>query len=1056
MKKEEEIENILEKLRENSTRLRALVQAIPDVVYFKDVQGRNLVVNSAFEKLVGLRQEEIVGKTDEQLLPTDLAAQCRRSDEEALKKGIIMRTEEQAIDEKGERKFFETIKAPIYNDHGKPIGIVGVSRDITERKIMEEKLRESEEFFRSIVEGSHDGIAIVDENYRIAYANKELTRILGYPKEEIIGKDFRKFLAKESKLFFTDRDLRKQAEEWQKKKIMPLRYELKITRKDGEKRVVEAKAVAMLDAHGRIRAIAQVLDVTERKKLEEERNFFEKRLSELNKYAQELNMVEDVKEIFRLTLDAMRKTLGFEYSSIFMVEEKNLCLKAQRGCLKPPKLVLSLDGEVGINVRAARTGESINVPDVRRDKAYVKTRDGVLSELAVPMKIGNKILGVLNVESRRLAAFSEEDKKLLEILASHAATAISNLKRREKLAAINDYGRSLNKAKNMDEVCNLTLDAAQKILGFKHVSILLVEGAKLKQIDSRGVTYPLKLELHLNGDKGVTVKAVKARKPVYIPDIRKEECYVKGAVEGVLSELAVPIKMGNKVLGVLNVESHKLAAFDEEDIRLLEILASHMAIAMTNIRRQESLALLSKRLEQLMVSSTKIMQINGTHKRLITIAKTIQKLGWRKVVISLMGETLERKDIVAVGLTKEEIKLLKERKIPMNAWKELLSPKFEKYKIGEFYYMPWNDPWIKENFYQFLPVNSSEEAAAHTGVPRELSHEGILFAPLRTPGGRTVGIISMRDPVDGQKLTRESLIPLELFIHHATIIIENAQLIESLEKAKEELKQYADQLEQKVEERTRTLIDFQERLLKAQRLAVIGELAGMVGHDLRNPLTSITGAAYYLKKRLAEKCDEKIMEMIELIEKNIAYSNKIVNDLLDYSREVKLDLTDTTPKTMVEEALSTVEIPKSIQVVNKAKSNVKIKVDFEKMKRIFINLIRNAVEAMPNGGTLTVKSRKKGDKIKFTFSDTGVGMSEEVLKKLWTPLFTTKAKGMGFGLPVCKRFVEAHGGSIKAESTLGKGTTFTVTIPVEPKKEEGGENLWLKTQESSLLMTTKT
>jgi signal transduction histidine kinase len=159
---------------------------------------------------------------------------------------------------------------------------------------------------------------------------------------------------------------------------------------------------------------------------------------------------------------------------------------------------------------------------------------------------------------------------------------------------------------------------------------------------------------------------------------------------------------------------------------------------------------------------------------------------------------------------------------------------------------------------------------------------------------------------------------------------------------------------------------------------------------------------------------------------------------------------------MVEEALSSVEIPKSIQVVNKAKSPVKIKVDFEKMKRIFINLIRNAVEAMPNGGTLTVKSRKRGDKIEFTFSDTGVGMSEEVLKKLWTPLFTTKAKGMGFGLPVCKRFVEAHGGSIRAESTLGKGTTFTVTIPIEPKKEEGGENLWLKTQESSLLTTTKT
>jgi PAS domain S-box-containing protein len=879
---------------------------------------------------------------------------------------------------------------------------------------------------------------------------------LGYPKEEIIGKDFRKFLAKESKVLFTDIELRKQAEDWQKEKPSLLRYELKIIRKDGEKRDVEAKAITMLDAHGRVRTITQVLDITEHKKLEQERNLFEKRLSELNKYVQKLNMAEDLREIFRLTLDAMRKTLGFEYASVFMVEEKNLCIVAQRGYQKSSKLVLPLDGEMGIVVRAARTGEVVNIPDVRKDKAYVKTVEGILSELAVPIKTGNKVLGVLNVESRKPAAFKEEDVKLLGILASHAAIAISNLRRRGGLDAINAFGRSLINAKGIEEVCTLTLDAMQNLLRFKHVCILLVEGEKLKLIASCGVPHSPQLELPLNGNKGVTVKAVKTGKPVIVPDTGKEEAYVKGTAEGILSELAVPIKVGNKVLGVLNVESHKLAAFDEDDKKRLEILASYVAIAISNIRRQESLTLLSKRLEQLMISSTKIMQIKGAHKRLKAVAKTIHKLGWRKVVISLMDESLERKDMVAVGLTKEEIKLLKERKIPRNAWRELLNPKFERCKIGEFYYMQWNDPWIKENFYQFLPVNSSEEAAAHTGIPSELSNQGILFAPLRTPDGRTVGIISMRDPVDGRKPTRESLIPLELFIHNAAIIIENAQLIENLEKARKELKRYASQLEQKVEERTRTLIDFQDRLLKAQRLAVIGELAGMVGHDLRNPLTSITGAAYYLKKRLAEKCDGKIMEMIELIEKNIAYSNKIVNDLLDYSREVKLDLTETSPKTMVEEALSCVEIPKSIQVVNKAKSPVKIKVDFEKMKRIFINLIRNAVEAMPNGGTLTVKSRKRGDKIEFTFSDTGVGMSEEVLKKLWTPLFTTKAKGMGFGLPVCKRFVEAHGGSIRAESTLGKGTTFTVTIPIEPKKEEGGENLWLKTQESSLLTTTKT
>jgi two-component system sensor histidine kinase HydH len=111
---------------------------------------------------------------------------------------------------------------------------------------------------------------------------------------------------------------------------------------------------------------------------------------------------------------------------------------------------------------------------------------------------------------------------------------------------------------------------------------------------------------------------------------------------------------------------------------------------------------------------------------------------------------------------------------------------------------------------------------------------------------------------------------------------------------------------------------------------------------------------------------------------------------------------------------------------------------------------------MPKGGELTIKSRKAGQDFEIVFADTGVGMSKKTLEKLWTPLFTTKAKGMGFGLPICKRFIEAHGGSIFVESTLGKGTTITVTFPIKLKIREGGEKIWVRPLESSLLTTTKT
>ena len=157
---------------------------------------------------------------------------------------------------------------------------------------------------------------------------------------------------------------------------------------------------------------------------------------------------------------------------------------------------------------------------------------------------------------------------------------------------------------------------------------------------------------------------------------------------------------------------------------------------------------------------------------------------------------------------------------------------------------------------------------------------------------------------------------------------------------------------------------------------------------------------------------------------------------------------------MIEAALSAVEIPASITVFNETAKQPQLKADVLCIKRAFVNIIRNAIEAMPKGGALTLKNRSLGDEVEFIFSDTGVGISEEDFEKIFTPLFTTKPKGMGFGLPICKRVVEAHGGKISVESTIGKGTTFTLNLPISPKIN-GGENNWMYKPESLLLTTTK-
>jgi signal transduction histidine kinase len=220
-------------------------------------------------------------------------------------------------------------------------------------------------------------------------------------------------------------------------------------------------------------------------------------------------------------------------------------------------------------------------------------------------------------------------------------------------------------------------------------------------------------------------------------------------------------------------------------------------------------------------------------------------------------------------------------------------------------------------------------------------------------------------------------------------------------------------------------------LEQSQRLAAIGELTAALANDLRNPLQGLSAAAYYLKTKTGSTTDEKTVEMLTLIEKDIRYSDRIICQLLEYSGPIWLEFGDTTPQEIVKSALSQVRVMEKIQVVNETQNDL-IRVDKQKIRAVFVHLIENAIEAMPEGGILRIGSTSLNGNVTFRLSDTGVGIPQELLCKVWSPLFTTKAKGMGLSLPMCKRIVEAHGGRISVKSTQGKGSTFAVTIPAQP------------------------
>jgi signal transduction histidine kinase len=239
-------------------------------------------------------------------------------------------------------------------------------------------------------------------------------------------------------------------------------------------------------------------------------------------------------------------------------------------------------------------------------------------------------------------------------------------------------------------------------------------------------------------------------------------------------------------------------------------------------------------------------------------------------------------------------------------------------------------------------------------------------------------------------------------------------------------------------ERLRESKEEQEQLVRSERLEAIGEAATMVGHDLRNPLQAIENATYYLNTELAKtQSSAAVMDSIRIIHKSIEYADNIVNDLLCFASTRKPVSTKTDINELIKGTLLQINVPDNIETHTELDKLPKIEGDKQMLKRVFINLADNAVQAMePKGGKLEVTTKQADNSIEIKIKDTGVGISEENLQKIFAPFFTTKAQGMGVGLAICKRFVEQHHGTIEVESKEGEGSTFTIQLPISG---HGGE-----------------
>ncbi len=258
-------------------------------------------------------------------------------------------------------------------------------------------------------------------------------------------------------------------------------------------------------------------------------------------------------------------------------------------------------------------------------------------------------------------------------------------------------------------------------------------------------------------------------------------------------------------------------------------------------------------------------------------------------------------------------------------------------------------------------------------------------------------------------------------------------LIENNRALTEELVRKNESLEDKIRE----LETAREKLLRSEKLGLIGQLTASIGHELKNPLSRIKAAAGILRSEKETTTTEERAELLRIIDNEVMIATKIINDLLDFSRDRKAVLKPENLNRIVADTVGRLKIPPHIALDQQLEFSLpEIPLDEGQVQQILINLLMNAIQALDNGGKIYLKTERAAGRVVVSIKDTGCGMSREQVAKIFEPLYTTKPKGIGLGMSIVKMLVEKHGGRIHVESRENIGTTVTIDFPANGQRSE--------------------
>lgn len=781
------------------------------------------------------------------------------------------------------------------------------------------------------------------------------------------------------------------------------------------------KPFRQVELVARVRALLRMSEMErEMVRLYQESESRAAQIMAVNRITSAISSSLDIHDVYQTFFTELRAIVEFDQASLALLDAsgENLTVQflsgeAEDGLTTGAHLPLA-DSAQGYTVVE---GKALLRQDLREEQSFTPDGQvlvaGLLSDISVPLVFKTRSLGVLTLSSRELNAYSDHDLEILCQVAGQLAAAIENarlfgeLERRlDEVQALFTVGQSLVTTLNLDKVLGLIVDAALKTIPVAHKAVIHFLDETNKVLVPRAVSHHGQgagSSAKMRVGEGVAGRAVVEKEAIYVSDTRTDPRFVDSGT-AVKSLLVVPMILGETVIGTLSVDSGETEAFTQDDERLLVMLANQAAIAIENARlygeakRADELAALN-RIATAMVSTLDLDQVLTLAMQGINETLRVEA-GSLLLLDEAEDELVPRMTLCGETSVRGEMTL----------------------SLGQGV-----AGWVVQEGKPLLVPDTRQEGHLPSTTAQFLGVEArsVLCVPL-VLREKTIGAIEVINKWGG-KFTEDDLILLNSIAASVAIAIENARLYT-------EVKDFADELARS-----------QAQLIQSEKLAATGKLAASIAHELNNPLQAMQSCVYLVADQTDP--DDPNRQYLDIAREELGRMARIVGRMVDFYRPSDEGRIPTDVNVLLENVVA---------LVRKRLQQGGIEVDLElapdlplivatgdHLKQVFLNIIINALEAMPQGGRLEMATRHVSERdarkkasvdagfVEIEFADTGVGIPAEHINNIFDPFFTTKSKGMGLGLSVSYGIVERHRGQIQVKSKVGEGTTFIVRLPVE-------------------------